>query len=256
MTVVVGFHCSDGVVIAADSMITPSLGNAAVGHHKGQKVFVPQGRQIFAFAGDQGVAMRALYVVEQNPPDPGVLHPILHANHIWQTTSALFAATGLDLTKANLNTLVAFESNNSHQCCCFGIGGLFQPMLLDSNNFFISLGSGKQFADPFLRFIVDTFCGAGQPTVADARFYVTWIVQHVIETNPGGVAGPIRMAVLSRNAQGQSEATEVPSDNVQEHLEAVEEAGQVLRDWRAGTLASPPTALPAPEPPAAPQPGP
>jgi hypothetical protein len=37
MTVVVAFHCSDGVVIAADSMITPSMGGLGVGHHHVKK---------------------------------------------------------------------------------------------------------------------------------------------------------------------------------------------------------------------------
>jgi hypothetical protein len=252
MTVVVGFHCSDGAVIAADSMITPSMGNTAVGHHKGQKVFVLPGEKIFAFSGDQGLAMRALYAVEQYTA--AAADTMQYAIGIWQGFNAELGKTGFQLAtwNPNLNTLVAFTYNNAHQLCLFGSGGHYLPMLLGPGNYFVSLGSGKQFADPFLRFVVDTFCTGGPPTVADARFYVTWVVQHVIETNPGGVAGPIRMAVLSRNDKGQYSAAEIPSDDVQEHLEAVAEAGQVLRDWRAGTLAQPPTPEPPPTPPTPP----
>jgi hypothetical protein len=47
------------------------------------------------------------------------------------------------------------------------------------------------------------------------------------------------MAVLSRNPRGVLTAAELPTDDVQEHLEAVKEAGDVLRDWRAGRLAKP-----------------
>jgi 20S proteasome alpha/beta subunit len=250
MTVVVGFHCSDGVVIAVDSMITPSMGNAALGHHHGQKVFALNGTQLFAFAGDQALAHRARYIVEQNPPLAATAHPLLHATHIHAVTSQHFGTTAINIANANVVTVVAFDFNNTHQCCAFGIGGGFQPMLLDAGNFFVALGSGKQFADPFLRFVADTFCSTGQPTVSEARFLATWVVQHVIETNPGGVAGPIRMAVLARNAQGQLEAIELPADNVQEHLEAVKEAGQVLRDWRAkGKAGQPPAPPAAPTPP-------
>lgn len=56
MTVAVAFLCADGVVVAADSMITPSIGGLNVGHHSGVKVYVLSGPQVFAFAGDQGQA--------------------------------------------------------------------------------------------------------------------------------------------------------------------------------------------------------
>jgi 20S proteasome alpha/beta subunit len=240
MTVVVGFCCSDGVVIAADSMITPSLGNIAVGHHHGQKIFAFNGHQIFAFAGDQGLAMRAQYVAQNTLPDmANQPHPLTYAHAVFAAAQAFFAQTGMNIMQLNLANLLAFDFGDTPQCYLFGSGGSYQPMLLDQNNFYVSIGSGKQFADPFLRFVVDTFCAGGQPTVSDARFLATWVVQHVIETNPGGVAGPIRMAVLSRNPRGVLTAAELPTDDVQEHLEAVKEAGDVLRDWRAGRLAKP-----------------
>jgi len=221
-------------------MITPSMGNLAVGHHKGQKIFARNGNQLFAFAGEQGLAMRALYVVEQNQPNLAATpHPLLYATAIFAATQNLLAQTGFNVMQANLNTLLAFEFDNSHQCCVFGMGGSFQPMLFDANNYYIALGSGKQFADPFLRFVVDTFCPHGNPSVGDARFLATWVVQHVIDTNPGGVAGPIRMAILARNAQGAFSATELPPDDIQEHLEAVKEAGEVLRNWRSGRNVAP-----------------
>jgi hypothetical protein len=58
MTVVVTFSCSDGAVVASDSMITPTIGGLSVGHHHGIKVYVLPGSQVFAFAGDQGQAAR------------------------------------------------------------------------------------------------------------------------------------------------------------------------------------------------------
>jgi len=64
MTVVVAFHCPDGTVIAADSMITPSMGGISVGHHHGRKIEVLAGPQLFAFAGDQGHAARLNIMAE------------------------------------------------------------------------------------------------------------------------------------------------------------------------------------------------
>jgi len=66
MTVVIAFHCSDGVVIAADSMITPSMGGLSVGHHHGQKISILPGPQIFALAGDVGQNARLRIIAENN----------------------------------------------------------------------------------------------------------------------------------------------------------------------------------------------
>jgi hypothetical protein len=124
MTAVVGFLCSDGVVIAADSMITPAMGNLSVGHHHGQKIFARNGHQIFAFAGEQGVAMRALHVAENVLPDPLTQpHPLNYAIAVWGAAQALFTQTGMNVMQMNLVNLLAFNFKNSHQCCIFGQGG-------------------------------------------------------------------------------------------------------------------------------------
>lgn len=94
-----------------------------------------------------------------------------------------------------------------------------------------ALGSGKLSADPFLRFLVDTFCQAGQPTVREGVFLATWTVQHVIEVNPGGVAGPIQVAVVE-TASGEHVARELPDAEIEEHQQAIESARDALRDWR------------------------
>jgi hypothetical protein len=64
MTVVVAFNCTDGVVLGADSMITPSMGNLGVGHHHGQKIAILPGPQLFAFAGDLGQCARFRILAE------------------------------------------------------------------------------------------------------------------------------------------------------------------------------------------------
>jgi hypothetical protein len=88
-------------------------------------------------------------------------------------------------------------------------------------------------ADPFLRFLSDIFCQSGQPTVREAVFLATWTVQHVIDVNPGGVAGPIRVAAFEReDGTGSFVARELPDTEIEEHKQAVESAAEALRDWR------------------------
>jgi hypothetical protein len=68
-------------------------------------------------------------------------------------------------------------------------------------------------------------------TVREAVFLSTWTIQHVIDTNPGGVAGPIRIAVLE-NVNNQWQARELPVDEIAEHQQAIESAATALRTWR------------------------
>jgi hypothetical protein len=178
MTVVVAFLCSDGVVIAADS------------------ISVLSGPQIFAFAGDQGQAARVQAIAEFNHPLAQTQpNPLDYPLAITQTVVNQFNATGL--RSFAVNGILAYLQGGSPNCCVFE-GDLFQPRLLDQHHYYVALGSGKLSADPFLRFLVDIFCRNSQPNVREGIFLSTWAVQHVIDTNPGGVAAPIRLAVFER----------------------------------------------------------
>lgn len=251
MTVVVAFFCSDGVVIAADSMLTPSMGGMDVGHHHGLKVSVLDGPQLFAFAGDQGQAERFKVMTHGSHTHISqVAHPLDYTIALSQSIIQQFQSTGLQLQMINTNTVLAFEKTGQHFCCVFE--GPLQPRFLDNAHFYVALGSGKLSADPFLRFLVDTFCnGNSQPSVTEGLFLATWAVQHVIDTNPGGVAGPIRVATFERDSAGAYIARTLPEEEIAEHQQAVESAAQALRSWR-DELQSGAAAEDAPEPPAPP----
>jgi hypothetical protein len=228
-------------------MMTPTIGGINVGHHKGRKIEVLPGNQIYAFAGDSGQANRFRYLAEANY---GLLsqaqHPFDYPLTLTQHLVAQFTATGIN-NNIGVNTVLAFQHNGERQCCIFE--GAMQPRLLDQHHFYNALGSGKLSADPFLRFLVDTFCH-GPPTVHEAVFLTAWTIQHVIDTNPGGVAGPIRIAKLESNA-GQWQARELPDDEIGEHKQAIESAAAALRDWR-DKLGSSDAAQDVPPPPAPP----
>jgi hypothetical protein len=247
MTVAVGFLCSDGVVVGVDSMLTPNMGGLNVGHHKGLKVEVLPGSQVYAFAGDLGLAHRFKFLAEGNHAVAAQKdHPLNYPLAIAGALVAQFSSTGIT-NPGVVNTLLAFPHRGVHQCCVFE--GAMQPRLLDQNHYYTALGSGKLSADPFLRFLVDVFCN-GPPTVREAIFLTTWTIQHVIDTNPGGVAGPIRIAVLE-DSTSQWQARELPVDEIAEHQQAVESAACALRTWR-DELQSGKAAEGTPEPPVPP----
>lgn len=249
MTVVVAFNCTDGVVIAADSMITPSIGGIGVGHHHGQKIAVLPGPQLFAFAGDVGQNARFRILAETNHAViGGQAHAIDFPLALTQAIIQQFTQTGIN-NSIDANPVLAFAHGGSHHCCIFE--GALQPRLLDAHHYYAALGSGKLSADPFLRFLADVFCANGRPTVREGIFLATWTVQHVINVNPGGVAGPIRVATFEAAAGGAFNARSLPDDEIAEHQQAVESAAQALRTWR-DQLQSGEAAEDAPQQPEAP----
>jgi hypothetical protein len=248
MTITVAFLCSDGVVVGVDSMLTPSFGNIAVGHHTGRKLHILTGPQICGIAGDFGLAARFRTMADASSAAiAAAAHPLNYGLQLAQGMAAQLAATGLANVNIDLGTVLAYAHGGLAHCCAFL--GRVQPWLLDVDHYYVALGSGKLSADPFLRFLTDTFCN-GPTTVREAVFLSTWTIQHVIDTNPGGVAGPIRIAVLE-NVNNQWQARELPVDEIAEHQQAIESAATALRTWR-DELQSGQAAEDAPEPPAAP----
>lgn len=249
MTVVAAFYCTDGVVIAADSMITPSMGNLFVGNHKRKKVEILAGSQVFAFAGDIGQAARFKIMADGAAGNIAeARHPLDYPLRLTQAMIQQFSNTGIVGNQIGVNTLLGYVHNGAHQCCVFE--GALQPRLLDAAHYYVALGSGKLSADPFLRFVVDIFCKGGQPKVREAIFLSTWVVQHAIETSSGGVDGPIRIAVIERDSDRAFGTRELSHAEIDQHLQAVESAGDALRNWQDEMLSGD-AARDAPTPPAA-----
>jgi hypothetical protein len=230
MTVVVAFRCSDGVVIAADSMITPNMGGLNVGHHHGQKISILPGPQIFAIAGDIGQNARVRIMAEGSHAQIATTqHPIDFPLGLTQAMVQQFTATGIN-NAISANPVLAYVHSGEHQCCVFE--GVLQPRLLDEHHYYAAHGSGKLSADPFLRFLTDVFCPDGRPSVREGIFLAAWTVQHVIDVNPGGVAGPVRISTLEKDASGTFTARSLATNDIDEHIQAIESAATALRKWR------------------------
>jgi hypothetical protein len=96
-----------------------------------------------------------------------------------------------------------------------------------------------------------SFAEMASRNLREAVFLATWALDHVIETNPGGVAGPIRIAVFERDASGAYQPRTLPETEIAEHQQAVESAEAALRQWR-DEKQSGRAAEGAPRPPSAP----
>lgn len=130
MTVAIGFYCHDGIVVGADSMLTPSMGGINVGHHKGWKVHLLAGNQLFAFAGDQGQAARFQIMADgSHVQATAAAHPIEFPLALTRSLIAQFQSTGIG-NAISVNTLLGFQHGGKCQLCVFE--GAIQPRLLDA----------------------------------------------------------------------------------------------------------------------------
>jgi 20S proteasome alpha/beta subunit len=231
MTVVIAINCQDGVVIATDSMITNSIGSLATAETKGKKLYELPNNHLCAFAGDQALAARFRGVVEHGVIPQQAQGSAFPLDYVTNTTFQMiqhFNATSLT-APYNLNCILAFDHRGSHQCCFFD--SAMQPRLLDADHYWTSLGSGKQYADPFMAFLTGLFCDK-QPTTGEAEFLATWALDHVIETNTGGVNGPIRVATLIRQTDATYKVEFLAKEGIDQQMEAIEDAKKALVDWR------------------------
>ena len=100
---------------------------------------------------------------------------------------------------------------------------------------FVALGSAQSIADPFLAFLKRILWKEREPSVSEGRFAAAWTIEHAILTNPGGVAGPLQMATLTR--VGDKPKIDLITD-VAEHRQAVSEAERVLGEHIHNSLGS------------------
>lgn len=96
-----------------------------------------------------------------------------------------------------------------------------------------SFGTAAQpITDPFLGLIRDVFWHNSPLTVPEAVFAATWTLEHAIKVNPGGVKGPIKMAVLEGADKAQLRASVLDDPELEEHPQDFEAAKDALRRHR------------------------
>ena len=234
MTIVVAFLCSDGVVVAADSMITLSVNNEPQVRNTGKKVAILDGPQVFAFSGSADLGARFRRAADDAHTkinlDADPLKYPLHLSHVMQNQ---FLSTG---ASGKVSPVLAYVHKDVPHCCIF-VDTPPQPQLLDEDRFYGSLGSVTASAELFLRFLVGVFCPKGQPNVRKGVFLATWAIEYVIETAPSSVAGPIQVVTLERDDQNAFVARELPALMIERQQEAIESARMSLRAWYDSFLA-------------------
>ena len=232
MTAIVGVLCRDGAVIGTDSSTTFTSGQQRTIEQQTEKLDIVADRIVIAGTGSVGLGQRFSAIVERAWKDQGFSAQATRieiGKALSRTAIEDFKSTYA--LQGTFGALLAFPVGNSPVLCEFDTQD-FQPEVKTPQVWYCSMGSTQPITDPFLALMREIFWSAGQPSVDEATFAVTWALDHAIAVNPGGVNGPARIAVLKREV-GQFRARLLDGADLEEHRGLIEEAKDRLRELPA-----------------------
>lgn len=229
MTLIIGFKCSDGLVVGADS-------GATMGDVSGlrtimqpmTKLQLAADKAIVGVSGPVGLGQLYVDCVERihtefRDKDISWICRRLRDEFRKDVEIALrMAAMAIQILGASARagaittTLVALAARDGPhlvqfdcECC---------PEVATKDLPFVSVGSGQLIADPFLAFLRRIFWKDRLPSVSEGIFAVNWTLEHAIDTAPGGLARPITIGELKMEGT-QPKARLLSEDELQEHRE-------------------------------------
>lgn len=230
MTAIVGLRCKNGVVVGTDSSATLVAGQIRTIEQPTDKLCVIGGSVVIAGTGQIGLGQRFAGVAQQLWEAGAFQKPPLEISRLLSKAGQEdFASTYTQ--KGQYGALVAFHSSGTFNLCELDVAQ-FQPELKTDQLWFCSMGSGQPITDPFLAFMREVFWESGCPNVRDGVFVATWTLDHVVTVNPGGINGPVRIAILEANGNGSPEARILDDEELAEHRQHIREAKGLLKGHR------------------------
>jgi hypothetical protein len=248
MTAIVGVLCRDGLVIGTDSSTTfgSGMGDRTI-EQPSEKLKIYADLVIVAGTGQVGLGQRFGSVIEGAYADRvfvGTQHCVSVGKELCKRAIADFVSTGVKM--GQYGALIGFALGEKPYLCEFPVSD-FQPEFKTETLWYCSMGSGQPITDPFLAFMREVFWGAGLPSVQDATFAVTWTLDHAVQINPGGINGPVRIAVLERHS-GKFRARVLDDSDLEEHRQNIDQAKERLRSFPASQSADAPGTPEVPKP--------
>jgi 20S proteasome alpha/beta subunit len=241
MTLIVGIKCQTGIVMGADGAATFGVMGQQTIRQTTKKLEILEGAIILGTSGFVGLGQRVRDDVQRiwNENKLAGKNPTEAMRIIRE---AMLGDIQSELQMASLSRNVVGPNVAAETALCatmMTIPVKKEPCLFHFNHQcsvecvtntlpFVALGSGQTIADPFLAFIRRIFWPDCLPPLADGIFAALWTLKHAIDTAPGGISGPMQVAILEKN----SKAYELPKEDEQEHLEAIENAEKHLAAFR------------------------
>ena len=243
MTAIVGIICKDGVVIGADSSATFVHGQQfRTIEQPCEKICVIANNVIIAGSGQIGMGQRFCHVVEK-AWKKGIFgkHPLDIGRDLSRLGIDDFGYTQAPV--GQYGALVAFFSGGKPCLFEFQIQD-FQPEYKTDSLWYCSMGSGQPITDPFLAFMREIFWQDGPPNLQEGIFATIWTLEHAIKINPGGINGPVQIAVLESLKGAPFTARKLKDNELDEHRENIHQAQLCLRGFRESYKPTTPSEIP------------
>jgi len=257
VTLLVGVLCSNGIVIAADRQATHgALGQQTVGQQV-TKVRIIKGDTLFASSGHNGLGQQLAAIVDEKRPE---LNNQSYDKSIIKLQDHLRPVINKAFETAGLAARVIGNAASNDALCGNLLAGPFKdglklveitPQLaverMTDELPFISMGSGKNSADPFLGFLRQIYWPNGLPTITEGALAAYWTVRHAIVMKVQGVGFKVDVFVVE--PKGKSfVARQLDDAELIEHedfIKASEDAMRGVRDQLAApaqlAVQAPPT---------------
>lgn len=247
MTLIIGIRCDEGIVMAADSAATMgSVAGQTAQLRTAKKLTICQGKIVVGISGFLGLGQRLVAAIDQGHKENkfkgrketavGAMRDALVkiAEPEWRMSGLVSQAQNHRGANSYATAPMLLALPIEKELVLVQFTETCAPEIATDELPFVALGSGQPLADPFLAYIRRVLWPkSALPSVADGVFSAMWTLTHTIETNPGGVAGPIQIVVL-RNANGAPVATELLDSDLAEHREALDDLDRRIAEWRAG----------------------
>lgn len=225
MTSLVGILCRNGVVIGSDSAATlgpdPRIPTVEV---PTKKLDTFGDGAILAGTGPIGLNQRFSAIIKDcwEEKEFSGKNGLAIGKMLAAKTIKDFAST--HVKQGQYGALVGYVASGQPILCEFPQHD-FQPELKELDKlWFASMGSAQTITDAFLVFLRNLFWKNDPPLLDQGVFMALVALQHAIRVNPGGVNGPIQLAVLEARKPGQFRARHLGEDEIDEHLSVVREA--------------------------------
>jgi Proteasome subunit len=231
MTSIVGILCKNGVVIATDSSATFANGQIRTIEQPTEKIKIIGDTIIVVGTGEVGLGQRFCDIVKTGWGEKLFTNPPID---VGRQLSARFVRDCIETgaQRGTIGVLIAFPAEHTPNLCELGVSDL-QPELKTEDLWFVSMGSAQHITDTFLGFIREVFWENGMPNLHDGIFAATWALDYAVNVNPGGVNGPVRVAVLETLEKAHFSARILDENELDEHRQNIKEAKQSLRDYKS-----------------------
>jgi 20S proteasome alpha/beta subunit len=234
--------CSNGAVIAADRQATHgAMGQQTVGQSV-TKVEVVHGEALYATSGHKGLGQQLCAIINARQPEfkrqgydrqlaklQEAFRPFIDAG--FQTAKHAAGVVGNAIAAADCmcGSLLAAGFNDGLKLVEITPQVAVEYMTKDMP--FISMGSGKLTADPFLGFLRKVYWPDKLPTVQEGALAAYWTIQHAIDMKVAGVGFSVDVFTIEPSDR-TLKARKLDDAEVDEHVEFIKASEAALRGVR------------------------